>query len=273
MSQTIVLCADDYAFTAPVSRAILTLAKNKRISAISCMTASPHWPEHGPWLKAVQDDVDVGLHITLVDEAPLTKMPKTAPGGRLPSIGALILKSYLGLLDLKEIRAEIEAQKQAFENVMGFPPRHLDGHLHTHVLPDIRDIVIAMAQDMTPRPWLRSTADSAGAIIARGIAVPKALFLSALGGGFAKTAGPQKNDSFSGVYAFSARSAYGALFERFVHSIAERHLILCHPGEAADTADHAALRAAEYAFLNSVAFQDSLARHGLRIGRFAEAGS
>ena len=90
MKRAIVLCADDYAHTKPISRAILDLAANKRISALSCMTASPHWPEHGRWLRDVRDAVDIGLHITLVDEAPLTEMPKTAPRGRLPGIGALI---------------------------------------------------------------------------------------------------------------------------------------------------------------------------------------
>jgi predicted glycoside hydrolase/deacetylase ChbG (UPF0249 family) len=277
MSQTIVLCADDYAFTPPISRAILDLAAARRISALSCMTASPYWREHGPWLQGVRENVDIGLHITLVDEAPLTTMPNTAPNGRLPSIGALILKSYLGQLDLAEVAAEIRAQKEAFEAVMGFSPQHLDGHLHTHVLPGIRDVVLDVAKGMVPRPWVRNIADNLSAILKRGVAVPKAAFLSALGKGLSRRAGSfaeHMNDSFSGVYAFSPRNRdYGAMFTHFIAARGKRHVILCHPGMDSDHAAHAGLRHGEHAFLKSSAFTDSLARHRLNIGRFADIPS
>ena len=275
MTRPIVLCADDYALTPAISRAILDLARRKRISALSCMTASRHWPEHGPWLQGVSDKVDIGLHVTLVDEAPLTAMPNTAPHGRLPDVGSLIIKSYLGALDLGEIEAEIEAQRSAFERVMGFPPQHIDGHLHTHVLPGIRDVVLKMAHAMTPRPWIRNIAESYSAIMKRGVAVPKASFLAALGKGLARAGKDERmNEGFSGIYGLSpSDGAYGDLFAHFVEATSDRHLILCHPGAATDRADHAPTRAGEYDFLMSDAFPRVLAQHDLRVGRFAEAAS
>ena len=277
MKQAIVLCADDYAHTGPISRAILDLAANKRISALSCMTASPHWPEHGRWLKDVRDTVDIGLHITLVDEAPLTRMPKTAPRGRLPDIGALIMKCYLGQIDLGEIDAEIRAQEAAFEAVMDFPPQHIDGHLHTHVLPGIRGLVLTMAHALNPRPWVRNVAERLSLILKRGVAVPKASFLAALGTAFAREAGMSKdmmNDGFSGIYGFSpADGDYGVLFEKFAAATARRHVILCHPGTAEDIAAHATMRGAEYAFLRGGAFLDSLASRNLQVARFSETGA
>jgi len=271
-TQAIVLCADDYAHSAPISRAILDLAQHGRISALSCMTASPLWPAHGPWLAAVRDQVDIGLHLTLVDEAPLTQMPKTAPMGKLPDISTLIGRSYLGQLDMAEIACEIRAQIDAFTRVMGAAPQHIDGHLHTHVLPGIRDIVLKQARAMSPRPWLRNVSDTLPAIVKRGVAVPKAVFLAALGQGLVKTAdGARLNTSFSGLYGFSPMEAnYAALFERFLERTSSRHVILCHPGEAEDTTAHAPLRAGEYAYFKSDAFVQSLAQRGLRIGRFAE---
>ena len=269
--QPIILCADDYAHTAPISRAILDLAATGRISALSCMTASTYWPEHGHWLRAVAGKVDIGLHVTLVDEAPLTAMPKTAPDGKLPSIGTLILKSYLGQLALDEIDGEIRAQAAAFEKVMGFAPHHIDGHLHTHVLPGIRGLVLKLADSLAPRPWVRNISDSLSAIAKRGVAVPKAAFLSALGKGFKGAAQAPMNASFSGVYDFTPTApAYGTLFEHFIERVTPRHLILCHPGGANDVAEHASLRASEYAYLKSDAFPASLARRHLRLGRFAE---
>jgi len=270
MTQPIVLCADDYGHTAAISRAIFDLADHGRISALSCMTAAPHWREHGVRLKDLRGRVDIGLHVTLVDEAPLTRMPHTAPNGRLPNIKTLIVKSYLGLLDLREIADEIKAQLESFESVTGCAPDHIDGHLHTHVLPGIRALILDAANRMGHHPWLRNIHDTLPAIIQRGVAAPKAAFLSALGRGFARC-DAQMNDSFSGVYAFTPENAdYAALFARFMKAAGKRPLIMCHPGESGDASAHADLRAGEYAFFKSAAFDDSLARNNLRLGRFAD---
>jgi predicted glycoside hydrolase/deacetylase ChbG (UPF0249 family) len=206
-------------------------------------------------------------------------MPHTAPHGRLPSISRLIAKSYARTLDLGEIAAELDAQVQAFIAVMGCPPAHIDGHLHAHVLPGIRDLVLDRARTLSPRPWLRNVHDGFGAISRRGVAVPKAAFISALGGGFAAAAGDlagRLNTSFSGVYAFSSSPEdYGRLFSRFIAARGRRHVILCHPGEAGpgETGDAAVAwdrqRAVEYEFLAGPRFAAFLADHGLRVARFA----
>ncbi len=271
-----VLCADDYGLSAPVSRAILDLAKKGRISALSCMCASPLWPEHGRWLPEVDGKVDIGLHLTLVDEAPLTAMPRLAPEGRLPSIGRLIAKSYTGTLALDEIAAEMDAQLEAFTRVMGRAPDHIDGHLHAHVLPGIRDIVLAKARALAPRPWLRNVHDGLGAISRRGIAVAKAGFISTLGRGFAAAAGDLRdrlNTGFSGVYGFAQEPAdYAALFPHFLTQRGPRHVILCHPGEADDPlAAWDRQRAVEYDFLAGPRLGEFLAAQGLQIARFAAA--
>jgi predicted glycoside hydrolase/deacetylase ChbG (UPF0249 family) len=249
----IAICADDYALTPLISAAILDLARAGRISAISCMTASPLWPELGPLLTVVADTIDVGLHLTLVDEAPLTAMPRLAPRGRLPAIGQLIAKSYLRQVPLDEITRETDAQIFAFENVMGRPPAHIDGHLHAHVLPGIRDVVFSAAERMSPRPWLRSVTDPAA--FKRPSAF-KAAFLSGLGRRFAREArarGFVTNDGFSGFYDFAAGD-YAAAFPAFLKDMGPRHLILCHPGQNEDGAAWSRARTAEYDFLKGSAF-------------------
>ena len=138
------------------------------------------------------------------------------------------------------------------------------------MLPGIRDVVLKIAGEITPRPWLRNISDRFSVILKRGVAVPKAAFLSALGQGFARADAPM-NDGFSGVYGLSPTDGeYGALFEHFIADTAQRHLILCHPGTAEDNVAHADGRASEYAYLKSPAFLAALARRDLRVGRFAE---
>lgn len=257
----VAICADDYALTPAVSAAILELAATGRITAVSCMTAAPLWPALGPALIPLAEKVDIGLHLTLVDETPLTPMPRLAPNGRLPSIGQLIAKSYLGLLPMDEVTAEVEAQLRAFTAVMGRPPAHIDGHLHAHVLPGIRDAVLIAAGHLTPRPWLRSTTDRPGAIFSRPAAL-KAAFLSALGGAFdrkARALGFRTNDGFSGFYDF-ARGDYEQSFPAFLSGARPAHLILCHPGQGDDTSAWADARAKEYDFLRGPAFGNLLTR-------------
>ena len=106
MTRAVVLCADDYALSPGISRAIVQLAEQGRLSAISCMTGSAHWSEHADWLRPLIGKVDIGLHLTLVDEVPLTAMPHTAPNGKLPSIGALMVRTYLGQVRLPKSSAK-----------------------------------------------------------------------------------------------------------------------------------------------------------------------
>lgn len=246
----VAICADDYALTRPISAAILNLARAGRISAVSCMTASPLWPELAPALRPLAGRIDIGLHLTLVDERPLTAMPRLAPTGHMPSIGAFIAKAYAGTLVPAEIAAELEAQMAAFVAAMGRPPAHIDGHLHAHVLPGVREQVFALAEECSPRPWLRCVTDRRAR--ARPAAI-KASFLNLIGAAFTREArarGFAANDGFSGFYGF-ARGGYAARFPAFLQDAGPRPLILCHPGAAEDDAPWAAARAEEYEFLRT----------------------
>lgn len=218
------------------------------------MTQSPHWPEHGAALKPFADTIDVGLHLTLVDEKPLTAMPRMAPAGRLPTIGQLIVKSCAGQLALDEIAREVDAQIAAFVAVMGRPPAHIDGHLHAHVLRGIRNIVFSAAERMTPRPWLRTVTDR-GAF--RRPSALKASILNVLGSRFTREASARgfvTNVGFSGFYDF-AQGNYASRFPAFLRATGPRHLILCHPGEVGDGAAWSEARAGETAYLKGPTFE------------------
>lgn len=59
----VVLCADDYAFNAPVSQGIVALAVLGRLSATSVMSLSPRWAEDVVALRDVRERLDVGVHL------------------------------------------------------------------------------------------------------------------------------------------------------------------------------------------------------------------
>ena len=117
--------------------------RSDRAAAIACMAGMADWRPAAPLLEPLVERVDIGLHLTLTGEAPLTVMPQLASDGRLPSINALIRASRRGELPLDEIEREIDAQFARFRAATGRRPDFVDGHQHFHALPDLREIVLA----------------------------------------------------------------------------------------------------------------------------------
>lgn len=277
LQRRLIVCADDYGLGAGISRAIVALIERGRLSATSCMTVSPRWPEDAAALRPLQDRADLGLHLTLTELPPLGAMPDLAPHGRLPAIGELMRRAWTGRLAPQEIAAEVDRQLTAFAAELGRPPDFVDGHQHAHLLPVVRDIVLERLQALNARGtvYVRVCDEPALAVLRRGVAVPKALFLSALSRGLRRrvtAAGLPANDSFRGVTDFGSRERFGDEMRRFLEGPGERPLVMCHPGfadgEAVVPDAIAAQRPHEAAYLAGPRFLGDLAAAGCRIGRF-----
>ena len=267
----VVLCADDYGLAPGVGSAIRELIERGRLSATSCMTTSPHWPAEAALLRPLRGAADIGLHLTLTDHRPLGPMAKLAPGGRLPGLGRLIALALAGRLDRDEVAAEAGRQLDRFEAEFGGPPDHVDGHHHVHLLPGVREAVIALFRRRLPSgAWLRHCDEPLPSVLRIGVATPRALLISALGAGL-RAEGLPGNNGFRGVRSFRERAPYEALFRRFVAGLKPGGLVMCHPAVA-----DAALRAAdpvcgqreeEYRFLASDDAARAMAEAGLRPAR------
>jgi hypothetical protein len=118
----IILCADDYAMTEGISRAIGELAAARRLSATSVMVTSPHWPAAAARLLIHRPRLAIGLHLNLTLGRPVGSMPRLAPGGTFPDIRGLATRALLGF-DGPEVRAEIERQLDRFEQAPGLCAR------------------------------------------------------------------------------------------------------------------------------------------------------
>lgn len=273
-----VLCADDYGLAPGVGTGIRRLIAAGRLSATSCMTAGPHWRDEAallvPLLARRPDWADVGLHFTLTDQTPAGPMPRLAPSGRLPSVGQLMGLAYTGRLDRREIADELARQLDAFTSALGRPPAYIDGHQHVHLLPGVREAVVEALRQI-PGAYVRQCGDGVAALLARGVAVPKAALLAGMSGGLralAGRAGVPYNRHFAGVYDLSDRVPFADLMVRFLARPRPGLLVMVHPGIADD-----ALRAVdcvveqrerELEYLASDAFAGLLAAQGLRVARF-----
>ncbi|MEQ8393930.1 ChbG/HpnK family deacetylase [Thalassobaculum sp.] len=276
LQKPVILCADDYGIAPGVSRGIRALAAAGRLSATSCMALFPEWPAEAGKLGDLVDRIDVGLHLTLTDHPPLGAMPKLAPGGRLPPLGRLIRDTHLGRLDRAEISGEIGRQLDAFEAALGRPPAFIDGHQHVHLLPGVRDGVLALFDHRLDRrtTWLRSCFEPTATILRRRRDAARALVIAQLGRPLARVtaeAGIATNVGFSGVTSFRSNRAVDHDFAGYLDHTGSRPLVMCHPGEVDDLLAARdpvlASREAELAYLRSDLFAERMARHHMVLAR------
>lgn len=235
MTTGFVLCADDFAMTDGVSRSILALLEDGRLSATGAMTNRPHWPRLAGDLAAHAGHADLGLHLNLTCAAPLSPLPRLAPGGELPKLGDLARAAVASAEIRSEIALEIDRQLDAFEQALGRAPDFVDGHQHVHVLPGIRGAVLSSIARRYPpgSVYLRDPSDRAAAIRARGVAVGKALVISGLGLGMRRAAerrGIPVNRGFSGASPFDPARDFADDLARFLIQPGPAHLVMCHPG-------------------------------------------
>ena len=103
-------------------------------------------------------DLDIGVHLTLVEESPLTDASRL---GGLVTREGLFPKSHKGLLaraasgwiSRSAVRHELGAQVERVLEA-GIRPSHLDAHQHVHLLPGIWPVVVELATEHGI-PWVR----------------------------------------------------------------------------------------------------------------------
>jgi chitin disaccharide deacetylase len=272
-----VLCADDYAMSPGICAGILALLDAKAISATGAMTNRPLWASAARDLAAFKGRADLGLHFNLTCGSPLSEASNLAPNGQFMALGTLLQRLYRGKIPASEIRDELTAQLNAFEEAMGQAPDFIDGHQHVHAMPGMGAVIIATLEQRYPDrcPYLRDPSDGLRAIVSRRAHSVKAFGVALLARGFgvgARNARFKTNHGFSGFSSFDHSRDFAADFSRAMIALGQKPLIMCHPGEMDETLralDPAVeSRPLELAFFRSSRFSDLCAAAGLSPRRF-----
>lgn len=267
MSAQLTLCVDDYGMHEGIDRAVFDLHALGRLGAVSAMVGAGRWRAAGRALRDIDARAtDVGLHLDLTEHPLDAALRRPLP--------AWIASAWVRIVPAKRLRAEIVAQIDAFEAVIGRAPAHVDGHQHVHQFPVVRDLLVdALAQryPANARPWLRGTRPPGGA-------GAKARVIHGLGGAalrrLARERGFATNGRLLGVYDFSGDAqAYRARMAGWLAQARDGDLLMCHPAARGAAADDPLLaaRRIEAEILLAPDFAAMLRAAGITLGRLRVA--
>lgn len=275
MTKCIVLGADDYGQAEAVSRGIIDLILAGRLTATSSLVNGSDWPTQARWLAPCRSHADLGLHLNLTQGSPLSPAFHAVYGKHFPSLGRLLMQASLGRLSVAVVAAELQAQLQAFKDVLGFFPAYLDGHQHVHHFPVVRDAlrqVYEAAGLKALRVRVRSVYRPVG--WRELFHSPKACLIQWTGAAQLRDEwlvpeGIPHNTSFEGIYSFGEAPRCRRHFQAFFQTIQSGGMIMCHPGrESQDKSDPIApTRYLEYTYLMSDAFLQDCDRAGVKLTR------
>lgn len=282
--KAIILCADDYAYTPAISKAILELIQKNRISATSCMTTTAYWPKAALDLKPYCETIDIGLHLTLTQErAPFIPDSIISPStsrSTYPhlffSLHKLLIKSHIRLLKPSEIKAEINRQLDAFEGELGQTPDFIDGHQHVHQLPVIRDMVKDIYNERI-RPANKQTYVRL-ARQKQNFATPKNIILIFTGALAFEKLMIRNNipypQEFSGLYNFNTKKNYEQTITNYIKKATHGSLIMSHPGLCTPGTGYSDKisrnRQQEFDYFNSESFLCFLKKHDIILTRYRD---
>jgi chitin disaccharide deacetylase len=262
----LIICADDFAASEAISRAIAALAEQRRISATSAMVLSPRWPEDAPLLEASRGRIDVGLHLDWTSEF-------AGRAGHGLSLGAAMVKGLVGGFQRAAAVAVIEKQLDAFEAHWHAAPDHVDGHQHVQQFAGIREALIETLARRYPerKPWLRISRVPAGQ------ADVKSRIIAAMGANalqkLADQSGFTTSKALAGVYDFSGHGEhYAQRMRGWLQTSPAGTTIMCHPARQADVSDSiGAARGREFAYLSGAQFSAALTQCNVGLVRGAES--
>lgn len=162
---SLIVHADDFGISESVNEGVAYAFRNGILTSASVIASGAAF-EPALEIARVTPDLDIGVHLTLIEEPPISphaSIPTLlGEDGRFHRGMGVFLKRYsLGAIALDEVRRELDAQIRAVV-ARGTKVSHLDGHQHLHMVPGIRRIVGELARKYAipsiryPRESLRS---------------------------------------------------------------------------------------------------------------------
>jgi len=232
----LIVNADDLGLTPGVNRGILRAFQDRIVTSASLLVTGSAF-EEAVALARQNPELDVGLHLTLVEERAVlgreilpTLVDET---GRFPhTSGEFFRRTVLGGISWDEVEREIAAQIARFQKT-GLRLSHLDSHQHLHMFPPVFQIVRRLTRKID-NVWIRNSAGpwrkSPGILMGRWV---KQLGLNLTCLSARGLHGPPLPQMPDGMFGFDVsgcltRSALEQILRKIPDGLYE---LICHPGE------------------------------------------
>jgi predicted glycoside hydrolase/deacetylase ChbG (UPF0249 family) len=266
----LIVCADDFGIEPGVDAAIVDLAQSGRLSATGCLVTAVRFPEAAPLLSGLP--VDIGLHLNFTECLGL-------PGFYVP-LGKLIALTYTRRISRLQVRGQINMQLDLFEQHVKRVPDFVDGHLHVHQFPIIREELLGALTERfgLKMPWLRDTQPTQMSHALPLMQRFKAHVIGALGARSlvrqATRVGAIVNDGFMGAYDFSRpHPPYLVMLAEWLKHARINSVLMTHPAQfASENLAFRKDRMEEYRVLGSEDFIALLEKNQLTIARLSQSG-
>lgn len=232
----LIVNADDLGLTPGVNRGILRAFQDGIVTSASLLVTGSAF-EEAVALARQNPELDVGLHLTLVEERAVlgreilpTLVDETGRFSR--TSGEFFRRTVLGRISWDEVEREIAAQIARFQKT-GLRLSHLDSHQHLHMFPPVFQIVRRLTRRID-NVWIRNSAGpwrkSPGILMGRWV---KQLGLNLTCLSARGLHGPPLPQMPDGMFGFDvsgclARSALEQILRKIPDGLYE---LICHPGE------------------------------------------
>ena len=231
----LIVHADDFGVSQRVNDGIIE-AHRRGILTSTSVIASGEAFDHAIRLAHANPTLDVGVHLTLVEESPVLTSDEIPTllneHGRFHADAGAFMKRYLSdPISLDDVRRELDAQIERVVS-QGVRISHFDGHQHLHMARGVRRIVGELAEKYDvpairfPRERLR------GYMLLEGNNWRRLLELLVLNAfcTIADTAAARRPDHFLGFF-FGGRLTKENLAKVLEHLPASGTCeLMCHPG-------------------------------------------
>lgn len=271
----LIVNADDFGYSAGISRGILDCARAGAVTATGVFATSRTFEEHVTWLRMLPE-LDLGVHLSLSHGRPLSAAMTRACarwGGRFPRrrqlAWALASRHLSRELLTEEWRAQIQRCLAA-----GIEVRFLNSHEHVHMWPPLLGVLLELARECRV-PFVRyARPEWTGTLGAAGPALRGAVLqvLDFANRGHAPVGMP----ALLGV-SCSGRLNLAYLEKRFAALPRGRsYELMCHPGycDPYEIRDERLLRFhhwdQELELLRGRAFADLCRAHHIALARFRD---
>ena len=141
--RVLIVNADDFGLTPGVNAGILAAHRQGVVTSTTVLVTADLDREQ--LARARDSGLGLGLHVNLTHGRPLTRGRSLVDGrghfvrdARQAAAGA----------EVRDMRAEVEAQIERFERLVGRRPTHLDTHHHVGLHSPVREVVLEIARGL-----------------------------------------------------------------------------------------------------------------------------